>query len=73
MDTSQRNRIYNHVGVLFFFVVVVVFFWGGGVVLFSFFFFFFPFGVPQLYLWGSPRLGEIFAYVTVFFKIQPLR
>ena len=26
--------------------------------------FFFP--VPQLYLWGSPLLGEIFAYVTVF-------
>ena len=23
-------------------------------------------GVPQLYLWGSPLLGEIFAYVTVF-------
>ena len=22
--------------------------------------------VPQLYLWGSPFLGEIFAYVTVF-------
>ena len=32
----------------------------------SFFFFFFFFGVPQLYLWGSPLLGEIFAYVTVF-------
>ena len=31
-----------------------------------FFFFFFFFGVPQLYLWGSPLLGEIFAYVTVF-------
>ena len=31
--------------------------------LFSFFFFF---CVPQLYLWGSPLLGEIFAYVTVF-------
>ena len=29
---------------------------------FSFFFFY----VPQLYLWGSPLLGEIFAYVTVF-------
>ena len=29
----------------------------------SFFFF-----VPQLHLWGSPLLGEIFAYVTVFFK-----
>ena len=28
--------------------------------------FFFP--VPQLYLWGSPLLGEIFAYVTVFFN-----
>ena len=24
-------------------------------------FFFFFFGVPQLYLWGSPLLGEIFA------------
>ena len=24
------------------------------------------FGVPQLYLWGSPLLGETFAYVTVF-------
>ena len=32
-----------------------------------FFFFFFFFCVPQLYLWGSPLLGEIFAYVTVFF------
>ena len=31
-----------------------------------FFFFFFFFFVPQLYLWGSPLLGEIFAYVTVF-------
>ena len=30
----------------------------------SFFFFFFC--VPQLYLWGSPLLGEIFAYITVF-------
>ena len=29
--------------------------------------FFFFFCVPQLYLWGSPFLGEIFAYVTVFF------
>ena len=29
------------------------------------FFFFFFFCVPQLYLWGSPLLGEIFAYVTV--------
>ena len=28
-----------------------------------FFFFFF---VPQLFLWGSPLLGEIFAHVTVF-------
>ena len=27
---------------------------------------FFFFCVPQLYLWGSPFLGEIFAYVTVF-------
>ena len=26
---------------------------------------FFFFCVPQLYLWGSPLLGEIFAYVTV--------
>ena len=34
--------------------------------------FFFFFGVPQLYLWGSPLLGEIFACVTVFL-IQPLR
>ena len=24
------------------------------------------FFVPQLYLWGSPLLGELFAYVTVF-------
>ena len=32
----------------------------------DFFFFFFFFCVPQLYLWGSPLLGEIFAYVTVF-------
>ena len=32
-----------------------------------FFFFFFFFCVPQLYLWGSPLLGEIFACVTVFF------
>ena len=30
------------------------------------FFLFFVFCVPQLYLWGSPLLGEIFAYVTVF-------
>ena len=30
------------------------FFLGGGVC------------VPQLYLWGSPLLGEIFAHVTVF-------
>ena len=22
--------------------------------------------IPQLYLWGSPLLGEIFAYVAVF-------
>ena len=35
-------------------------------------FFFFFFCVPQLYLWGSPFLDEIFAYVTVFL-IQPLR
>ena len=26
------------------------------------------FCVPQLYLWGSPLLDEIFAYVTVFFN-----
>ena len=31
-----------------------------------FFFFFFFFCVPQLYLRGSPYLGEIFAHVTVF-------
>ena len=30
------------------------------------FFLFFFFFVPQVYLWGSPLLGEIFAYVTVF-------
>ena len=24
--------------------------------------------VPQLYLWGSPLLGEIFVYVTLFFN-----
>ena len=30
------------------------------------FFCFLFFCVPQLYLWGSPLLGEIFAYVTVF-------
>ena len=36
------------------------------VVVFAIFFFFF-FCVPQLYLWGSPLLGEIFAYVTFFF------
>ena len=33
---------------------------------------FFFFCVPQLYLWGSPLWGEIFAYVNVFL-IQPLR
>ena len=52
------------------FVVVVV------VVLLVFFACLFVclfFGVPQLYLWGSPFLGEIFAYVTVCFLIQPLR
>ena len=27
---------------------------------------FFFFCIPQLYLWGSPFWGEIFAYVTVF-------
>ena len=36
---------------------------GGGGHLFFFFF-----RVPQLYLWGSPLLGEILAYVTVFFN-----
>ena len=35
-------------------------------ILCLFFFFFFFFCVPQLYLWGSPLLGEIFAYVTAF-------
>ena len=44
--------------------------WDFSQLFFFFFFFFFP--VPQLYLWGSPLLGEIFAYVTVFL-IQPLR
>ena len=34
-------------------------------VFFCLFVWFF-FCVPQLYLWGSPLLGEIFAYVTVF-------
>ena len=34
-------------------------------------FFFFFFLVPQLYLWGSPLLGEIFAYVTVLFFFNP--
>ena len=37
-----------------------------GATSFFLFFFFFFFCVPQLYLWGSPLLGEIFAYVTVF-------
>ena len=32
----------------------------------NFFLLFFCFFVPQLYLWGSPLLGEIFVYVTVF-------
>ena len=35
------------------------------------FFCLFFFCVPQLYLWGSPLLGEIFAYVTVFFFFNP--
>ena len=39
-----------------------------GLCLCCFLFFFFFFFVPQLYLWGSPLLGEIFAYVTVFFN-----
>ena len=39
---------------------------------FCFFVFCFFFCFPQLYFWGSPILGEIFAYVTVFL-IQPLR
>ena len=30
------------------------------------FLFFVCVSVPQLYLWGSPLLGEIFAYVPVF-------
>ena len=38
--------------------------WLCGVCSFCLWIFFF--GVPQLYLWGSPLLGEIFAYVTVF-------
>ena len=29
-------------------------------------FFLFVFFVPQLHLWGSPFLGEIFVYVTIF-------
>ena len=37
-----------------------------------FFFFFFFLCVPQLYLWGSPLLGEIFC-VCDRFLIQPLR
>ena len=46
---------------------------GGGGCLYSNqhlsgYFFYFFFCVPQLYLWGSPLLGEIFAYVTVFFN-----
>ena len=32
----------------------------------KFFFFFFFARSPAIYLWGSPLLGEIFAYVTVF-------
>ena len=35
-------------------------------IVFFCFVLFFVFCVPQLYLWGSPFLGEIFAYVTVF-------
>ena len=41
----------------------------GGVRVFCFCFcfcFLLFFCVPQLYLWGSPLLGDIFAYVTVF-------
>ena len=41
-------------------------------VCFCWFFFCLFFGVTQLYFWGSPLSGEIFAYVTVFL-IQPLR
>ena len=37
-----------------------------GVFFLFFVFFVVFFCVPQLYLWGSPLLGEIFAYVTVF-------
>ena len=50
-------------------IVSLVCFSSLGFVLFCsalFFFSFFFFCVPQLYLWGSPLLGEIFAYVTVF-------
>ena len=43
----------------FLFVVAVFFF-------FLVFLLVFFFCVPQLYLWGSPLLGEIFAYVTFF-------
>ena len=47
--------------------VIVVLLWGLKVLTFGCDFirvdFFF---VPQLYIWGSPLLGEIFAYVTVF-------
>ena len=35
-------------------------------IFFVFVFFFCFWCVPQLYLWGSPLLGEIFVYVTVF-------
>ena len=48
---EDAERALNEVYLLFFFF------------FFSFFFFF---GIPQLNLWGSPLLGEIFAYVTVF-------
>ena len=52
--------------------------WGVSPGVFLGFFCLFFFFVPQLYPWGSPLLGEIFAYVTVFFfffffLIQPLR
>ena len=56
---------------LFVWGVLCVCVWGGGGVFCLFLFLFFVFVVfcdPQLYLWGSPLLGEIFAYVAVFFN-----
>ena len=46
------------------FCLFLFLFFVGFVGVFLFYFIFFC--VPQLYLWGSPLLGEIFAYVTVF-------